>query len=430
MRKSSDMLFISLPSTWRNAAPLVIAVYLLFYGSPSLAQETPAVPVAGKTVKGLEPFDELMKGFVHDQQVPGAALAVAKDGKLIYARGFGYANREKQVQVQPDSLFRIASISKPITAWTILQLAQAGKLSLDDHVTDRLPLGLRQPYGIQADARWHKITIRQLLQHRGGWDRGQSIDAMFHSTEISRTLGTRPPADARTVTRFMLGWPLDFEPGTRYSYSNFGYCLLGRIIEQSTDQGYASYVRKSVLNPLDISQMRIGATLAAGQHPKEVVYYAGQGARGLSVFPQTLGQAVPQPYGAWHLEAMDAHGGWIGSAIDLVRFGSAVQHSVRTGLLTAESYEQMVARPDLETASAASEKTYYGLGWSIRDLDGKQKRNLWHTGSLPGTSTILVLRHDGFCWAALFNTRSTPSGKRPTALLDPLIHTAADSIHK
>src|SRR5690606_271118 len=129
------------------------------------------------------------------------------------------------------------------------------------------------------------------------------------------------PAGPAEVIRVMSGLPLDFDPGTKYAYSNYGYCLLGRVIEKLTGQAYDEYVRREILAPLGIQRMRLGKTRSDGRGPDEVKYYDSR--TGTSVFAEDLGKPVPQPYGAWYLEAMDAHGGWLASAVDLARFSVA-----------------------------------------------------------------------------------------------------------
>ena len=397
------------------------------------ARNKGTVPVTGSADRAMRPLDELMVSFVRRQEIPGAALAVAHGGQLIYARGFGYADREAKCPVAPDALFRIASISKPITAITILRLVDKGRLRLDDSVLEHLPADLRPAPGELADRRWEKITIRHLLQHRGGWDRAESIDCMFYPVEIATALGTPPPAGARQIIRFMQRWPLDFDPGERYAYSNFGYCLLGRVIEQLTGRPYERYVQEDVLRPLHIERMRIGRTLRCGRAPGEVVYYTRKQRRAVSVFPPKVGHPVAPPYGAWHLEAMDSHGGWIASAPDLVRFGSAVVASPGNGLLSAAMRRAMLERPPGAAGNDAAGKpkdAYYGLGWFVRPARDGRPTAWWHTGSLPGTSTLLVLRDDGWCWAVLFNTRETTAGKRPAVLIDRDLHRTIDRISK
>ena len=135
----------------------------------------------------------------------------------------------------------------------------------------------------------------------------------------AQAAGVPPPARCEIVIRYMLGQRLDFEPGTGYAYSNFGYCVLGRVIEKITGQGYEEYVKTTVLQAMGVNRMRIGRTLPEGRADGEVRYYDYPGAPLRErVFPG-MGQC-PGPYGSFYLEAMDSHGAWIASALDLMRF--------------------------------------------------------------------------------------------------------------
>ncbi len=377
-------------------------------------------PMTGKAPPALASFDRMMLDFLPGHDVPGAALAVGRNGKVVYARGFGYADREARRPVQPHSLFRIASVSKPITAVAVLQLVDRGKLQLDQHVFDLL--GLRPPKK-GFDPRWRKVTVRHLLTHRGGWDRDRAFDPMFMSPTIVKQLGAHPPAMPKAIIQFMLGKPLQFEPGTKEVYSNFGYCLLGRVVEKASSQPYEDYVRQHVLAPLGIKSMRVGHTLKAA--PGEVRYYAG--GKGQAVMGPSLGKPVPLPYGAWCLEAMDAHGGWVASAPDLVKFAMALDDPARSKLLRPKTVQLMFAPP---TAKDRKKDAYYAMGWDVRPNQCQGKPNTWHTGSLDGTSTLLVRRCDGLTWAVLFNTRKPTRKQEPAGAVDALVHRAADAVKR
>jgi N-acyl-D-amino-acid deacylase len=381
------------------------------------------LPVTGKAEPDLAGFDRLMTRFLQKRRLPGAALAVAKNGRIVYARGFGYADLEDKTPVEPDSLFRIASISKPLTAVAVLQLVERGKLALDDKVFDVLEL--KAPRGVSFDPRWKTVTILELLQHRGGWDREKSFDPMFRSPAICKELDVPPPADPEAIIRYMLRQPLDFDPGERYAYSNFGYCLLGRVVEKISGNGYEDYVKREILAPLGIQKMRLGKTLPADRAEGEVHYYA-DGARPAVMGPR-LGKPVPTPYGAWSLESMDSHGGWIASAPDLVRFAAAFNDPKQCKILSKKNIETMFARPPGAAGEDEHGKPadgYYGCGWWVRPAANGV--DAWHTGSLDGTSTLLVRRSDGLTWAVLFNSRQAKG--EPASLIDPLIHDAADAV--
>jgi len=374
-------------------------------------------------------FDPAMEAFMAARKVPGGALAVVKDRRLVHARGYGWADRDKKIPVNPGSLFRIASVSKPITAVAVLKLVEERKLDLDARAFDivRLPPVLEA--GRPPDARLSRVTIRQLLQHTGGWDRDKGYDPMFRPKRIAEKTNTSSPASAQAVIRYMLGQPLDFDPGSRYAYSNFGYCVLGRVIEQISGRPYEVFVQENVLAPIGAGGARIGASLDGRQAPGEVRYYTTDNSLADDVFPGGS-KKVPWPYGGFHLEAMDAHGGWIASAVDLARFAAALDDPKRSPLLKTTISREMYAPPPPPVSreqGGALKDFWYGCGWSVRPVR-KDRANYWHNGSLPGTASLLVRREDGLSWAALFNQRSEDK-KLPDGDIDPALHRAADSVN-
>lgn len=388
----------------------------------------PAAQMNSEGQPTLIAFDEMSRDILDQHAAVGMAVAVTDQGRLVHAAGYGYADLAQGTPVTPQSLFRIASISKPITAVAVLQLVEQGKVGLDDPVLSHLDLDDKiKLAGSAFDPRWRLITIRHLLEHRGGWDRDKSFDAMFRSVEFARKVGVAPPAGSRDVILAMLQQPLDFEPGERYAYSNFGYNLLGRIIERASGQDYESYVRDRVLAPLGITRMRIGRTRWEQQVEHEVRYYHPGSSK--SVFEDDLEQSVPSPYGGWHLEAMDSHGGWLASAVDLARFAAAFDDPENCPILSAASIERMLQRPPGAAGFDAEQpkSVYYGLGWQVRDV-GDNRYNVWHSGSLPGTATILIRRHDGRNFVALLNSRVSPRSQHLGRDVDLALHRAAEKV--
>ncbi|HVE41255.1 MAG TPA: serine hydrolase domain-containing protein [Planctomycetota bacterium] len=359
----------------------------------------------------LKSFDETMEAQLRVQKLTGASLAVVKDGRLVYAKGFGLGDVVNKAPVEASSLFRIASLSKPITAVAILKLAQDGKLDLEAKAFSLLDL---KPVDEgKVDPRLKDVTVLNLLQHTGGWNRQKSGDPMFKAAEISAELGVPSPPSSLNIIRYMMNRPLDVEPGTRFAYSNFGYCVLGRIIEQRTGESYETYVKKAVLAPMGITRMTLGRSLRENREKDEVTYYPGAAKPGKPVFESIKEDKVPTPYGTFCLEAMDAHGGWLASAVDLVRFASSLDK-----VLNEKSLATMFGKP----ANAGNAPFFYGCGWMVRPVGAEGKMNTWHTGALPGSSTLLVRRHDGLVWAAFFNE----SLKNES--LDPALHKAADAV--
>jgi CubicO group peptidase (beta-lactamase class C family) len=350
--------------------------------------------------------------------------AVARGGKLLYSRGFGLADREAKQIMPPDALFRIASISKPITAVAVLVLVEKGKLDLDAKIHELL--ALEEP----VDPRFKLVTVRHLLQHTGGWDRDKSFDPMFRPVVIAKDQSIPPPAMPEHILKYMLKQKLDFDPGEKYAYSNFGYAILGLLIAKVAGKKYGEYVEEAVLKPLKMGDTKLGKTLLEGRAEREVKYYEDPERKGPAVMGE-IGAQVPLCYGAWCLEAMDAHGGWLSTAPDLVRFASAFDRPEGCPVLSAKSIAAMFARPEGppgEDAEKRPKEVWYGCGWSVRTAG--RGINTWHTGSLSGTSTILVRRSDGFDWAVLFNSRGGKEGKPLSALIDGRVHGAVDQVKK
>lgn len=366
---------------------------------------------------------------MRERGVPGGALAVVKDRRLVFAKGYGWADREKQIPATPTSLFRIASISKPITAVGVLKLVEEGRLSLEAKAFDIVRAEPLLKDGAKMDPRLARITVRQLLDHTAGWDRNKSFDPMFRATRIAEATGTATLAKPAAVIRYMLGKPLDFDPGQRYAYSNFGYCVLGRIIEVISGQPYEKFMQRHVLAPAGIRRMRIGATLDGRQSKNEVRYYTKDEKLTDNIFPDGP-RRVTWPYGGFHLEAMDAHGGWIASALDLARFAAALDDPKASPLLKPETIHTMYTPPEppawRDDAGKLADAFYAG-GWMVRPHAASGRANYWHSGSLPGTATLLVRRWDGLSWAVLFNQRSEDA-KLPDGAIDPAMHRAAAAV--
>jgi hypothetical protein len=203
----------------------------------------------------------------------------------------------------------------------------------------------------------------------------------------------------------MLGKPLQFTPGTSYDYSNFGYCVLGRIIKKVTGMTYEQFVQQNVLAPFGISDMKIGHTQLSQRAPGEVTYYDPLDGNTTSVFPGA--GSVPWPYGGFYIEAMDSHGGWIASPIDLMRFVVGLDGKASSTLLNSTMMQQLLARPT--TGYWDNSAYWYASGWLVRPSG--PDANWWHTGSLPGCASEIVRDNTGIGvdFAVVFNTRTSDS---------------------
>jgi len=218
---------------------LLAFVGVFCFCSNSLA----ATPIKGEALPGLKSFDKAIVNFIEKYRIPGGSLAVSFQGKLILAKGYGYADfsAPTRVPVNPKNRFRLASLSKPLTAAAIMSLIEGEKLSLNSKI---LPLLRENPAQKTRDKRFGKITIQSLLEHRGGFDRDVRNDPMFSE---------KPPCPG-DLDSFFSG-ELDFTPGEKFSYSNLGYCLLGRIIEKVSGKSYETFMRDRILRPVGADRM-------------------------------------------------------------------------------------------------------------------------------------------------------------------------------
>ncbi|WP_433007368.1 serine hydrolase domain-containing protein [Kribbella sp. CA-294648] len=399
----------------RDLGKLAVATGAAAAGGIAIARSADAAATwkaTGTAVPALAGFDAQMKTFMQARGITAGQLAVTYKGRLVLARGY---STESTLAVQPTSLFRVASLSKSFTAAAILKLVQDGKLTMTTPVTSIL--GITPATGLTRDPRWSSITMWRLLQHLGGWDRDVSGDPNFKDATISRTLGVPLELRHADVIKYMAGQKLDFAPGSKAAYSNFGYLLAGRVIEKVSGLSYAAYVQQKLLTPLRIKRMALGYSIA--KRTGEMPYYSQY--TGRTVLDGS-GATVAAPYGTYSMRIQDANGGWIASAPDLVRW--AKMFDAPSTVLNATSLGRVWAKPEIGITNG----WYYGLGWQVRPTtQGGTGRNTWHTGSLPGSFSLLVRTYNGMSWAALFNRRDDASGKS-YGDIDAALWTAASGV--
>lgn len=360
------------------------------------------VQTAGVAPAALVGFDNVMKTFIVERKISCAQLAITKNGKLVLARAYRYSDDPAVPKFTPTSLFRLASLSKHITAVAIMRLAQDGKLSLGASVATLLGLPTT------GDARLANVTVWRLLQHTGGWDRDISGDLLYMDHTIAGALGVTLPISRDHIIQYASARPLDFAPGSRYAYSNYGYLLLGMIVEKVSGLSYESYVQQKILAPVGITRMRLGRTLKEHAATGEIVYESAQTSKTVT---DASGERVPAPYGGFSMENRGPGGGWLASAVDLVRFARILD--APGAVLNATSIGRMVAKPEIGVTAGGS---WYGAGLWVRQVTGHL--NTWHSGGLPGTYTYTARLQNGFTYAALFN-RNQETGSLSFDVLSP-----------
>jgi CubicO group peptidase (beta-lactamase class C family) len=334
------------------------------------SQETEAQTVPNDSQRAA--IAAVARQFIEQYSVPGLSVAFARQGQTVFKEGFGLADKTSGDRVTPAHLFRIASVTKPITSVAIFSLIEEGRFKLDDLVFGSEGL-LQFDFGRSLPSSVERITVHHLLTHTcGGWQ-NDGTDPMFHHPAMNH--------------RDLIAWtiandPLKNEPGTQYAYSNFGYCILGRIIEKFAKHSYPEFVRRQVLAKCGVTGMKIAGNTISERAAGEVVYYD---------------RNAESPY-RMNVARMDSHGGWIATPQDLLQFLTRVDgFSATRNILSERTIKTMT------TPTAA--RPGYACGWSVNQVP-----NWWHGGSLPGSSTIAVRTASGLCWAGFANTRTDGIG--------------------
>src|SRR6266436_752701 len=356
---------------------LLCAAGMVHGSSPALPQELASPPTPDERKR----LARLAAAFTETYDVPGLSVAIAIKGKPAYVEAFGVADRDTGEVLTPQHRFRIASISKPITSTGIFTLIEAGKLQLDKRVFGPNSI-LGDDYPWSADgSNIEQITIEHLLTHTtGGWS-NDARDPMFLNKEMSHR---------ELITWTLKHMPLATPPGTSFGYSNFGYCILGRVIEKLTGQTYEQFIKENILKRCGIIDMQIAGNTLMDRAINEVKYYSPAGG---------------DPYGM-NVARMDSHGGWIATPSEMTAFFVHIDGFRDTKqLLTDDTLRTM------STPTAANPR--YAKGLFVNSAN-----NWWHGGSLPGSETLSVRTNSDFCWSAFTNTR--PKFRDMTAALDQL----------
>ncbi len=321
-------------------------------------------------------MDAAAAGALREIRAAGFSIAVVRDGQPVLAKGYGYANLPERVPASADTIYRLASVTKQFTAAAILHLAEEGRLSLDDRISDYLP---------DYPAPGRLITIRNLLSHTSGLSDVAVLPILEEAGGVGYTRDE--------IIDLVASQPLDFEPGTGHSYSNVGFILAGVVIEEVTGTTYATYVTNEVLRPLGLDQ----TSFCADEQPS-----ADRWAHGYDLqygnWPRALrlGRAPafvdPDPI---NMEVVSSAGGLCSTVTDLARWPGLVR-----SFLEPASYREM-SRP---TVLADGTEVPYGLGLQIREFGSHPAVS--HGGMVTGfISVVADFPQDDVTVAMLVNTR-------------------------
>src|SRR5262245_6303021 len=341
------------------------------------------IPVTGQAGPGLDSFDNALRTIIDRHGLAGAALAITKDGRLVFAKGYGWADVARSEIARPDTLFGLASLSKTITAVAILKLIEQNRLRLTDRVFELLKV--QPPAGGRVDPRTRTITVRQCLNHSGGWDRAVRGDPIGWEPQICRTLRLRPPLTPSQFLTFAITMPLDFDPGTAQRYSNVGYIILGEVVATASGQDYERFVLEQILRPMGITRMAL--------HRTDGKYLAGEAVRHLT------GSLIPLP--PMLLPMVNATGGWSASIIDIARFLTSLDGSRGQSVLNEKSRSLMI-EPAPAPLKVPANGIFMGHGWDSVNIKDKSY-TAFKDGSYQGMRTFMKRLPSGVNWCLFYN---------------------------
>lgn len=349
------------------------ALALTAVALPATAQVPAALPTstAAPTGPALDAaLDAYLRAATRNEQFSGTVL-LARGGKPVFARSYGMANYELGVPNGPDTVFRLASVTKQFTALAIMQLQEQGKLKVDDAICRHLA---------DCPVAWKTITIRELLNHTSGIPNFSSLP------EWDEVLSRRDykPAELVALFRYL---PLKNAPGEKYDYSNSGYHLLGLIIERTSGMGWGDYVKRRILTPLGMTHSGDNDTRALIPHRASGYYSLGTTFINAPIISRTNGYAA---------------GGLYSTAGDLLLWERALMPG------------RLVGKASLDTMFTPG-KGNYGFGWRIAERFGR--REMDHSGSDNGFSTYIIrFPADDLTAIVLSNSDRASAGKVGNAM--------------
>lgn len=334
------------------------------------------------------PMEKYILRWMEKNGFRGASLAIMKDEKLIYCKGLGWADAEKQIPAEAGNIFRMASASKLITAIAIMKLCEEGKLSLDDKVFG--PEGILSQYTEYQDKRTEDIKVRHLLIHTSGFSRKWG-DLMFRPLDVIKWAGLDHAPTAEDIIKLQLGLKLRDKPGNSSQYSNVGYLVLSEVIEKRSGLSYEQYVIKHILKPAGCYDLHLARNEYEQRYPNEVKYY-GHDEGELVESYDCSGRMCLREYGGYDIRGLKGAGAWVGSSAEMMRLIASIDGKDGVpDILSAKSINAM------KTPIREGED---GYGWAQCRSNGVLVR----TGTMSGTCAYIEYNPKGYSFIFIANT--------------------------
>lgn len=341
-------------------------------------------------LKETEKFDAAIRRFMRYWDIKGASFALMKNDSLIYAKGYGYSDIKDSIECEVKNVFRVASVSKLITAVAIMRLCETGKLTTQDFVFGEEGILCDSLFLNYRDKNIKKITVEHLLRHTGGFANPHG-DAAFNTELVARYLGKELPLSMDDMVQYATRIRLRARPGGWFNYSNLGYIILSKVVEKASGMPYETYVKDSVLAPMGCYDMHLAHNYSDEFLENEVKYYEVREAEPVPAYDgsDTL---VMKSRGGNDVHGLYGAGGWVASPVELLRFVSAIDNCpVKGEFLSQESIDFMTMYS----------KNFKPAGWAT-----VTSREWMRTGSMAGTSALIKAQKDGYTWVFISNSSS------------------------
>ena len=335
-------------------------------------------------------FDASINRFMRYWGIRGGSFALMRNDSLLYAKGYGYANTQDSIPCEVKNIFRVASVSKLLTAVAVMHLDETKQLSTQDFVfgeegilNDTLFLDYR-------DKKIKQITVEHLLRHTSGFSNPHG-DAAFNMELVAQFLDKPLPLSMDDMVLYATKNRLRAVPGGRFNYSNLGYIVLSKVIEKVSGMPYETYIKDSILAPIGCYDIHLANNYSEGFRENEVTYYEVKEAEPVPAYDGT-DTLVMKSLGGNDVHGLYGAGGWVASPVELLKLVSAINKCpVREDFLTPESIDFMT--PYGKNAKPA--------GWA------SSSAKFWlRSGSMSGTSALIKAQKDGYSWVFISNSSS------------------------
>jgi CubicO group peptidase (beta-lactamase class C family) len=346
-------------------------------------------------------LDQQIDRFLKRWEIKGASIAIMKDEKLIYAKGYGWADQENNERTDVRHIFRLASVSKLITAVAIMKLREEGRLSLEDKIFGEGAILDSPEFSRYRDKRVTRITVEHLLRHKGGFS-NRAGDPLFSLAIIKDRLKLDRAVTEDELIQYVLSRRLGYTPGTSTIYSNFGYLLLSKVIEKVSGESYEQYVKERLLKPNGIYDMYLAHNYYSEKYDNEVRYYEPSNQQPIRSYNGS-DSLMPRCYGGNNIRLLSGAGAWVASPVELLKLISMIDGRDNVpDIISKESVRLM-------TSSGPS---ILPMGWAKCTSSGDWSR----TGTLSGSSAMVKYNRHGYSWVFITNTSSWRGSRFPRSI--------------